>query len=284
MSGRLVTVALAVSCLLPTPAALASPGDGSGQGSGGQEADVILAQVSYSTSGGSTSSGGCSWELKDGVTIGVPELGSVTWPRVVDGVTHHLWMRTCNGAVAYVDVPEVQPTDILPQLLDQLRERTLPKPVPVFEMLDPEFGWAYVQTPLDFRAGGDSWRPVSVTASVGPIWATVTARPTSLAFDPGDPANPGSVTCSGSGPVAGYDPAAPGACSYTYVNSSSTSQVDGYHFATSLSITWAITWTSSTGAGGALDSYTTTTTSLLAVAEVKGLVECTGPRPEQGGC
>ncbi len=245
---------------------------------------MILAQVSYSTSGGSTSSGGCSWELKDGVTIGVPELGSVTWPRVEDGVTHHLWQRTCNGETAWVDVPEVQPADILPQLLDQLRERTLPKPVPVFEMLDPEFGWAYVQTPLDFRAGGDSWRQVSVTASVGPIWATVTARPTSLSFDPGDPANPGAVTCSGSDPIAGYDPAAPGACSYTYVNSSSTSEVDGYHFATSLSITWAITWTSSTGAGGALDSYTTTSTSLLAVAEVKGLVECTGPRPEQGGC
>ena len=61
---------------------------------------MILAQVSYSTSGGSTSSSGCSWELKDGVTIGVPELGSVTWPRVEDGVTHHLWMRTCNGGSA----------------------------------------------------------------------------------------------------------------------------------------------------------------------------------------
>lgn len=283
MSRRLILIVLVLSCSLPVPAALAGPGDGSGQGSGGQEADVILAQVSYSSSGGS-SGGGCSWELKDGVTIGVPGLGSVTWPRIEDGVTYHLWARTCNGETVWVDVPEVAPADILPQLLNQLRERTLPKPVSVFEMLDPEFGWAYVQTPLDFRAGGDSWRPVSVTASVGPIWATVTARPSSLAFDPGDPTNPGVVSCSGTDPVAAYDPATPGACSYTYANASSTSEVDGYHFQTSLSITWAISWTSSTGAGGALDPYITTSTSLLAVAEIKGLVECTGSRPEQGGC
>ncbi len=153
------------------------PGDGSGPGSGGQEADGIFARVAYSSSGSSSSSG-CTWELNDGLSIGVPELGSVTWPRIDNGVTYHLWRRTCNGVESWLDVPEVAPADILPQLLDQLRERALPTPVPVFEMLDPEFGWAYVQTPLDFRAGGDSWRPVSVTASVGPVWATVTARPT----------------------------------------------------------------------------------------------------------
>ena len=58
------------------------------------------------------------------------------------------------------------------------------KPQAVFEMLDPTYGWAYVRTPLDFRAGGDSWRPVSVTASAGPVWATATAQPQRLTFDP----------------------------------------------------------------------------------------------------
>ena len=76
-----------------------------------------------------------------------------------------------------MQLAETTPQDLLPGILEQLRERTLPKPVPVFELLDPEFGWAYVRTPLDFRAGADSWRPVSVTASIGPVWATVTAEP-----------------------------------------------------------------------------------------------------------
>jgi hypothetical protein len=33
-----------------------------------------------------------------------------------------------------------------------------------------------------------------------------------------------------------------------------------------------------------LEPYTTSTPTPLAVAEVKGLIVCTGPRPEQGGC
>jgi hypothetical protein len=184
----------------------------------------------------------------------------------------------------FVQVADTTPQDLLPGILDELRHRSLPTPVPVFELLDPQHGWAYVRTPLDFRAGGNTWRPVSVTASVGPVWATVTARPHTLTFDPGDLAGPGPVACGGENPVAPYVAAQPGACSYTYVNASSTSPVDGYHFQTRLTIAWSISWTSSTGAGGALAPYSTSATSLLAVAEVKGLVTCTGSRPEEGGC
>ncbi len=160
----------------------------------------------------------------------------VTWPRIENGVTYHLYIRSCPEGSQFVEIPERQPVDLLPQLLEQLKSTVLPKPVPVFELLDPEFGWAYVQTPLDFRAGGDSWRTVSVTASIGPVWATVTAVPTTLTFDPGDPRRRADVVCSGGGPTASYVAEAPGACSYTYVNASSTSPVDGYHFQTSLSI------------------------------------------------
>jgi hypothetical protein len=203
---------------------------------------------------------------------------------VKDGVTHHLWQRMCDGQItAYWDLPERQPADLLPQLLEQLRTRALPKPSPSFELLDPQFGWAYVKTPLDFRAGAGSWRPVSVTASLGPLWATVTASPSRLRFtwDP-DPLAP-RQSRAGTGPTR-VVPAVPGVCSYTYRNASSTSPFDGYHFVTTMSIDWQVAWTSSTGAGGALGGETTSATALLAVAEVKGLVTCTGPRPEQGGC
>jgi hypothetical protein len=51
-----------------------------------------------------------------------------------------------------------------------------------------------------------------------------------------------------------------------------------------MTIDWDISWTSSTGAGGALDGFSTSATAPLAVAEVKGLVTCTGSRPQEGGC
>lgn len=273
LSGGLV-VAVPVS---------AFPGNGGGQGTGGASQGVITAEVTYSTEGGAASGSKCSYERIDG-TFDAGSIGQGSWPRTANGVTFHLWRRTCPDGVTYIEFAETTPEEILPRLLDRLKREALPKPTPVFEMLDPTHGWAYVRTPLDFRVGAGAWAPVSVTAAVGPIWATVTAQPSRLSFDPGDPAGPGAVSCAGDGPVAPYVPEVPGVCSYTFVNASSTSPVDGYHFMTRLTIDWSISWTSSTGTGGALAPYSTFTDAPLAVAEVKGLVTCTGPRPEQGGC
>jgi hypothetical protein len=143
-----------------------------------------------------------------------------------------------------------------------------------------------VRQPFDFRVTPDSWKPVSVTAQAGPLSVTVEARPIKLTFDSGDPtwyANP-PVTCGGNAPLAPYVPETPGECSYTYKDSSAISPVDHYHFQTTLSSEWAITWHASSGVGGSLRSFTATSTTPLAVAEIQALTICTGPRPEQGGC
>ncbi len=290
MPARVMDIALAAclttTCLLLAFAstAIAAPGPGGGGGSAGSSGGVITAQVSYRTEGGGSSGGGdgCSWRMVDG-GVAAPDLGDATWPRTVGEVTFHLWERRCGGQVSLFQFPEATPEDLLPDLLERLQE-TLPAPEPVFELLDAEFGWAYVQTPLDYRAGGDSWRPVSVTASIGPVWATVSAVPGWLTFYSGDPAGVGSVWCDGDGPVAPYVAEVPGACSYIYRNASSTSPYDGYHFWTTMTIDWEISWTSSSGAGGPLEGYRTEASSELAVAEVKALVICTGPHPLQGGC
>lgn len=285
MSRWLIVLPIMVGAVALGPSAsVAGPGFGGGQGSGGQVNGVLTAGVTFSGGGSSGGGDGCVWTLIDG-ELGAENNGQVAWPRVKSGVVYHLWGRECPGqAWAVYEVPETTPRDLLPIALRRLQERALPRPEPVFELLDPEFGWAYVRTPLDFRAGGDSWRPVSVTARIGPIWATVTAAPQTLTFDPGDPAGPGPVICGGDGPVAAYLPESPGACSYTYVNASSTSPYDGYHFLTTLTIDWTVSWTSSTGAGGPLASFQSSSTAELAVAEVHGVVVCTGSRPEQGGC
>jgi hypothetical protein len=286
-----VQLALAAALLFQSSGLVgASPGDGTGAGSGtgGSENGVLTATVSYSSGSGSSDGGdGCVWAMADdaySLPAGQGQ-GSFPFTDAASGVTYHLWTKSCPGQlVAYVQLPDAEPRDLLPLLLERLRSTELPAPLPVFELLDPEFGWAYVKTPLDFRVGGDAWRTVSVTASFGPVWATVTAVPSSLTFDPGDPAGPGPVSCGGDGPTAAYVAEFPGDCSYTYVNASSTSPFDGYHFVTSLAIEWSISWTSSTGAGGPLAGFATSSTAQLAVAEVKGLVVCTGARPGQGGC
>lgn len=278
---KVLVLACGLALLWPTPVVQAGPGDGSGQGGGGSQDGTIIAQVTYSSTGEIGGGGdGCAWEKLN--SIGIPDLGSGEWPVERNGVIYNLWRRTCDGLSTLFEVPETRPSDLLPQLINDLKSRRLPDPAPAFPMLDLEFGWAYVKTPVDFRVEGSSWQPVSVTAAIGPVWATVSAEPRSLTFDPGD--GSGRVSCAGDGPVAGYDAAVPGVCSYTYVNASSTSRYDGYHFLTEFSMEWSISWTSSTGQGGPLASYSTTSTAELAVAEVKGIVTCTGGSPEQGGC
>jgi hypothetical protein len=212
--------------------------------------------------------------------------GTGSWPRTdpETSVVYHLWNRVCAGASGLIELPEMDPATLRDLALERLKDEDIPTPEPVLQLLDPEFGWAYVRTPLDFRAGGDSWRMVSVTARLGPLWATVSASPQTLTFDSGDPNGPPPVSCGGDAPVAGYVAESPGACSYSYANASSTSPYDGYHFLASLTIDWVVSWESSTGAGGALPGHQSTGTTELAVAEAKGLVVCTGSRPEQGGC
>jgi hypothetical protein len=247
----------------------------------------LVAYVSYRSSGGDGGGGGgdgCSWGEIVG-TIGTDGVGGGPWPREKDGVTYRLWIRRCGTVVDAFEVPDLNPADLLPQLLERLRTRSLPSPDPVFQQLDPVNDWAFVRVPIDFRAGGDSWRTVSVTAAIGPIWATVTARPTSLSFDSGDPAaRTAGASCGGDAPVAAYIASQPGLCSYTYTNASSTSPFDSYHFLTTMTIGWDISWTSSSGAGGPLAGFSTSSTAPLAVAEVKGIVTCTGSRPQEGDC
>ena len=213
--------------------ALAGPGDGSGQGGGGSGNGTITAEVNWWSNGGGTgSSSGCTWLLVTG-GLAVDGVGEVHWPRDVDGVVLNLWRRTCPDGESWFELPVIDPTtQLLPLLLTRLQQEQLPKPSPVFAALDPEFGWAYVRTPIDFRVGGGTWRTVTVTASIGPYWVRVTATPGTLTFDPGDVAGSPPASCGGSGPIAKYVAEDPGACSYTYDNASSTSVFDGYHFLT----------------------------------------------------
>jgi hypothetical protein len=202
-----------------------------------------------------------------------------------NGVVWHIYLRKCGTVYTWVEVPNRGPQDLVPLALRELKERAAPRPTPILQPLDQQFGWAYVHVPLDVRVSTATWAPVSVTASAGPVWATVTATPATLSFDPGDTHAdaPPATVCAGTDPVVGYEAARPGACSYTYQHASSTA-ADGYHFVTTTAITWTVSWTSSTGAGGSLPGFASQTQQPLAVAEIQALITCTGPRPEQGGC
>lgn len=114
------------------------------------------------------------------------------------------------------------------------------------------------------------------SACAGGMCVTVTATP-SLTFAPGEP-GAGTVSCAGSG--TRYDPDGPsmeeqasadGACTHAYRLRSGVEGRPGA-WAGSVSVTWTISWTSSTGASGTLPAVTRTTQVPRAVREVQAVV------------
>ncbi len=98
-----------------------------------------------------------------------------------------------------------------------------------------------------------SWHARTVTVRAGPVWASVTAAPVRLTFEPGGGLSP--VSCLG--PGTAYDPQRPAAaqqtdCSYTYLTPSAGQPGNAYQ--ASVAVTWKISWTGSGGSGGILDA------------------------------
>ncbi|MGF1599908.1 MAG: hypothetical protein ACFCVK_23865 [Acidimicrobiales bacterium] len=247
----------------------------------------MRASVSRGEREGSSGSG-CSWASVDesGGTGDGRASGAQTTASADGLTTLALYRRVCTSGTSLVWVPLVTATDLLPALRDEMVRR-LHHPAPVFEPFDDELGWVYVSVPIDVRTEAATWEPIVLTASIdGPPglapWVTLTATPVELLFSSGDPTDPGVVArCGGDAAVAAYVADAPGACSYTWYNASTT--VAGDVFAAEMGIAWEVTYASSDGPGS-LDVEPTVTPVPVQVAEIKALVTCTGPDPAQGGC
>lgn len=114
-----------------------------------------------------------------------------------------------------------------------------------------------------------TWRSLTATAEAGGNYATVTATPVSLTFDPGN--GSGSVWCVGPGRpwVESDGDSAPSgqACGYQY------SKVTGpgyeHPVASTQTITWRLTWMGSNKSNGTLTSKRTATNGPLNVLQVQ---------------
>ena len=108
------------------------------------------------------------------------------------------------------------------------------------------------------------WHPLSATAAIGGLSATVTATPTSTVWTMGDGT---TITCDG--PGTPYDPQRPDdeqstQCSHTY-------QHDG-PYTVLATIVWTVSWTSSTGAGGDLGTVQRSTQFPLTVEQRQAVI------------
>ncbi|MHA3700756.1 hypothetical protein ACXR2U_01110 [Jatrophihabitans sp. YIM 134969] len=131
------------------------------------------------------------------------------------------------------------------------------------------YAFTYINLWTYYWTDASTWTPLTATAEAGGNFATVTARPVSLTFDPGDGSPP--TDCPGPGrPWTESDgPSAPtaGGCGFQYGRVTGP----GYdHPVTSTqTITWQLTWTGSNNTNGVLTQKTTSTAGPLNVLQVQ---------------
>jgi hypothetical protein len=185
-----------------------------------------------------------------------------------DGIRSVLYVRECVGSPpALVWVRQASPRELADRAFETVQDR-VPSPRGVFS---PELGGAVVHLPLWFAVRDGQWAPVSASASIPGLTAVVIATPLELVFEPGDGSSP--VACVGPGPKfrpGMREPASPPACAYAYRDASSIAP-DGRAWPASLSIRWEVTWSATTGAGGALGALTTTAAYAMPVGEIQAI-------------
>jgi hypothetical protein len=230
--------------VIPVPCSSGSAGAGSdsagsdsaGSGSGGP--------------GGSTTSSSCrtvELDKAEAQNLGLP------WPPP-QGKSWGL-MDCLGGGIGPLAVlvsnatgtPAVTPQQLLVTALGELQ-------VPYIgpDTAPPRGHDGLVGLPEWFWVPAGSWRARSVTVSAGAVWATVTAAPVGLTFEPGGGVSP--ISCVG--PGTAYSRREPAVaqhtdCAYTYLLPSTGQPGDAYQ--ASVTVSWRVSWMGSGGAGGILD-------------------------------
>jgi len=197
----------------------------------------------------------------------------IEWTEDVDPVAGDVYMLACyvGDDLVSTTIGVFDPADPLGGLaaVERSREearRLLDLPLPEPSLNPP--GAQLVGVPTWFWLGG-AWEGASATASVGAVSATVHARPVQATWDLGDGT---TLTCDAG---VAYDPAvSPSAqasdCTHVFTSDSRRSREGAYEV--TVTVRYDVSWDASTGAGGALDAVTRTTTIPVVVQEAQAVL------------
>jgi hypothetical protein len=242
-----------------------------GESGGTKPPSAIYAGVSVYRGGWHGTASSCTWE-----PFSVDVNGNLTGPAKIDnGIHYDLWWKRCPGVgTQTVWIPRIDHRRLSYHATDHL-ERLLPAPRASFA---PPSTNGVVKVGTWFWNA--DWSAVSVTAWVptpsGPRWATTTARPVQLVFEPGDGRlGTGTVTCNGPGTPwtrpRGDAAPSPSGCQYTYRHSSVMAP-NRSSFPATVTIVWDVTWRGSSGTGGYSGQLLTSRSYAMTVREIQAVV------------
>ena len=241
MRLKVGAAAAAMAMLFPSPA-FAGTGGSAEAGSDGSTGE-INANVATATVSDSPVISTCSWLVNPPISDVYPTVVRDVSTKTFDNEsrTYRLYLKACPGLPdEYVYIPDVTPREVIDQAALALRKK-LPTPTLALSPSATAGGIVNLGMWLAVQDAGD----VSVTAQLGPMWATVRARQRDLTWDMG---NGDVVSCAGVGtPIVDVSTPDAGPCGYIYRRSSAG--LPGSVYTVTSTSVWAVSYTSSAGAG-----------------------------------
>ncbi len=193
----------------------------------------------------------CVWTMLSGPG---PSTTSYDPYKDSSGITWQYWSKACASGTTFHLIPVLPPRIVVQEWWDDL-VKTIPNTEPVWSPLMPT---QYVSWPTYVWLDKAKTADVKLDVRVPSASATMTARATKVVFNPGIPAD--AVTCAGI-PSKRED------CSYTYRQTSKDEK--NLRYRASVSVTWEVTWTATTGESGTLPSAVVTKDLPIAVAKIQ---------------
>ena len=265
-AGRIVVLALVVTASFPSAAsAELFPGSGTDSGAAGGAAQISTWVIGAVNGGVSRPAGASScnpWTMFDGSTT---EAGSAN-PTVINPATGQaatIYYRLCGTTYQYVYVGPHSPTDIA-RVAYQKVASLVPRPEvafspPIDKMIVNFETWLGI-TPSD---------PITATAAIPGLSATVTARATDIEWLTGSQVagDTTSITCQ---PWGSTEFAKDG-CSWTptYPSVGKVTGTTDLRYHGSVTIVWQVSWQATNGANGTLGELRTTTAIEMGVMEIQ---------------
>jgi hypothetical protein len=233
------------------------------------EAVVVLDAADRPIARGRTGGRGGTWTCRYYANLAgeLPDASAATPVAPTEGQYVALVCFDDAGQITHTDALFFTPADPLAGIGAAYRAMEIAREQIV--LLDPQIATSPPATTFQlvglptYLTVGPAWATATQTATVGPVSSTVTATPTQVTWDPGD--GSGTITC----PTGGSTTTA--ACTHTYVHSSS-GQPAGTCTLTA-TITWDVSWTSTTGEGGELGPVTRTASIPLTVQQAQAVID-----------
>ncbi len=232
-------------------------------GTGGQ-AQISTWVIGAINGGVSRPSGASScspWAIFDGSTTEIA--GAPTAINPATGQVSTIYFRLCGSTYQYVYVGPHSPTDVA-RVAYQKVASLVPRPEvtfspPVDKMIVNFETWLGI-TPSD---------PISATATIPGLSATVTAQATDIEWATGSQVegDTTTITCQ----PWGSSESAQNGCAWTpaYPSVEKVTGTSDQRYHGTVTIIWQVSWQASNGAGGSLADLRTTTAVAMGVQEIQ---------------